>query len=657
MSYLETNYIAQFLTRRWKSFYFFLIAALVSFNVNAQLASYSTNSKQAIKKYEEALHFYNSKKDIEAIEALQSSIRKDTSFIEAHMLLATVYEGLGKNNEAIVAYKNSFAIKPAAFPYNYFACAKLELKSCNYNDAIVHFERYLTFKGLDAKRKKEVQKYLADCRFSIEAMKHPVPFNPVNMGEGVNSKFPEYYFSFTIDMKNLIFTRQIDDPQSMFGHHEDFFMSTFRDEKWQPAVQLDPPLNTKDNEGAPSMSADGRIVFFTACQREDGKGGCDIYLSSYSADNKWSKPVNLGSPVNTGVWESQPSFSSDGKTLYFSRRVITNGQQNSDIFYSVFRDDYTWSAPLPLSDTINTPGNEESVFVHPDNQTLYFSSDGHEGLGGLDIYISRRLEDGRWGVPVNLGYPINTCENENSLVVSADGKKAYFASSRKEGYGDLDLYVFDLYKEAQPILTSFVKAKVIDEVTTLPLSARFEIIDVETGKIVVSNVTDKIKGEFLACLPAGKNYLLNVSKEGYLFYSDNFDCTKATDTQKAFTVTASLKKITPGATVVLNNIFFDIDKFDLKSESYPELQKLISFLSTNPTIKIEIGGHTDNTGDKLKNQKLSENRALSVLNYLVLKGIDKGRLSFRGYGDSQPLADNNTEEGRASNRRTAFIVK
>jgi outer membrane protein OmpA-like peptidoglycan-associated protein len=420
---------------------------------------------------------------------------------------------------------------------------------------------------------------------------------------------------------------------------------------------LDPPLNTKDNEGAPSMSADGRIVFFTACQREDGKGGCDIYLSSYSSDNKWSKPVNLGSPVNTGVWESQPSFSSDGKTLYFSRRVITNGQQNSNIFYSVFRDDYTWSEPVSLGDTINTPGNEESVFIHPDNQTLYFSSDGHEGMGGLDIYISRRQENGRWGKPVNLGYPINTCENENSLVVSADGKKAYFASSRKEGFGNLDLYVFDLYKEAQPLLTSFVKAKVTDEVTTLPLAARFEIIDVETGKVIVSNVTDKIKGEFLACLPTGKNYLLNVSKEGYLFYSDNFDCTKSTDTQVAFTVNAKLKKITPGATIVLNNIFFDIDKFDLKSESYPELQKLISFLNSNLKVNIEIGGHTDNTGDKLKNQKLSENRALSVLNYLVLKGIDKGRLSFKGYGDSQPLTDNSTEEGRASNRRTAFSVK
>lgn len=634
-----------------------LVFVFLSMQLVAQPVKYSTSSKAAIKNYEDGRDFYNIRQNEKAIEALKSAIKKDTAFIEAYMLLATVYEEQKQPLEAIKAYNGSFAINPSAFPYNYYACGKLEIRACMYEDAQAHFEKYLSMSKPDELRKREVEKRIASCRFAVEAMKKPVPFNPVNLGDGVNSKFPEYYFSFTVDQKNLIFTRQIDDKQSMFGHHEDFFRSTFKDGKWQPAVHLDPPLNTPDNEGAPSMSADGHVVFFTACQREDGQGSCDIYLSSVSADNKWSKPVNLGGPINTSSWESQPSFSSDGKTLYFSRRVTTKGQVNSDIYYSVFQADNTWSKPVSLGDTINTIDNEESVFIHPDNQTLYFSSNGHTGMGGLDIYMSRRLENGRWGIPVNLGYPINTCGDENSLVVSADGKRAYFASTRPEGLGDLDLYVFDLYKEAQPLLTSYVRGKVTDASTTLPLAARFEIIDIETGKTVVSNTTDKMRGEFLATLPSGKDYLLNVSKDGYLFYSENFDCRKPTDTQQAFELNVPMNKITAGASVVLKNVFFDVDKFDLKPESFSELQKLISFLNSNATVKIEVGGHTDNTGDKIKNQKLSENRAKSVIDYLISKGIDAARLTSKGYGDTKPVADNKTEEGRAANRRTAFVVK
>jgi Tol biopolymer transport system component len=512
----------------------------------AQVGKYSTESKAAIHDYEDALEKYNSKNLDKAVEGLKSAIKKDTAFYEAHVLLATVFEEIGKPKSAIASYNRSFAVKPEAFPYNYYVCAKLEVRNCMYEEAAKHFEKYLTYKNIEPRRKAEVNVYLETCRYAVDAMKHPVPFNPVNMGEGVNSKYPEYYFSFTVDQKNLIFTRHIDDPKSTFGHSEDFFMSSYKDDKWSKALQLDPPLNTGQNEGAPSMSADGRAVFFTGCNRNDGQGSCDIYLSGYSSENnKWSKPMNIGSPVNTMVWESQPSFSSDGKTLFFSRRVVTQGVENTDIFYSVFSEDRTWSAPVSMGNRINTPGMEESVFIHPDNQTLYFSSDGHPGMGGLDIYISRRQEDGSWGAPVNLGYPINTCDDEKGLVVSADGQKGYFASDRSGGFGDLDIYVFDLYKEAQPILTSFVKAKVTDASTTLPLAAQFEIIDVETGKIIVKNSTDKMKGEFLACLPSGKNYLLNVSKEGYLFHSENFECKNVTDKQKAYELNVRCRKLLP----------------------------------------------------------------------------------------------------------------
>ena len=277
-------------------------------------------------------------------------------------------------------------------------------------------------------------------------------------------------------------------------------------------------------------------------------------------------------------------------------------------------------------------------------------------MGGLDIFLSRRQENGEWGKPVNLGYPINTAADENSLVVSADGKKAYFASDRKGGFGRLDLYSFDLYQDVQPALTSYVKAIVTDAATGNPLSAQFEVVDLSTGKVVLSNTTDKRKGEFLACLPAGRNYMLNVNKESYLFYSDYFELKNANTRQNAFLLNIKLQQPKPGEKVVLRNIFFDVNKFDLKPESTPELTRLVALLKNQPTLKIEISGHTDSSGDKKANQLLSENRAKSVKDFLVQNGIQADRITYKGYGDARPVASNESEEGRAQNRRTEFTI-
>jgi outer membrane protein OmpA-like peptidoglycan-associated protein len=310
-----------------------------------------------------------------------------------------------------------------------------------------------------------------------------------------------------------------------------------------------------------------------------------------------------------------------------------------------------------LSDSINTPGSEESVFIHPDNQTLYFSSDGHPGLGGLDIFMSKRRPDGTWGKAVNLGYPINTNGDENSLIVSPDGQLAFMSSTRKDGFGDLDMYSFELYPAVRPSVVSYVKGVVVDDKTGNPLQAKFEIVDVRSGLNVMSDVSDKKKGEFLACLTTGKEYMLNVSKEGYLFYSDYFNCSDETDQQHAYKITARLKQPVAGETVVMKNIFFDNNKFDLKTESFSELNKLVAFLKSSPNVAIEIGGHTDAIGDAKLNVTLSENRAKSVYNYLIEKGIAASRLSFKGFGSTVPVADNTTEEGRAQNRRTEFKIK
>lgn len=619
---------------------------------------YRSTNKSAIRDFEDAKKQFNARQDSKAIKLLESAIARDSVFIDAYLLLSSIY--LESYDYASTLEYLNLAIKadPAYLPVINKLAGELEFRFGNYEAAKADFIRFSDYsKSVSAESKLSINQWIANCDFAMNAKLHPVPFDPKNLGQGINTINSEYYPSFTVDQKEIIFTRDIPDTRSIEGHQEDFFIAGWKDSVWLSAKNAGMPLNSGLNEGAPSISADGRVLFFTACERPDGKGSCDIYLSQRMPDGSWSKPLNIGGPINTGDWESQPSFSSDGKTLYFVRGSYDASRNRQyDIYMSVFQTDMTWSAPVRLGENINTPLQEESVFIHPDNQTLYFSSTGHSGMGGLDIFYSRKQEDGSWGKPVNLGYPINTNADENSLVVSADGKKAYFASDRKGGFGKLDLYSFNLYKDAQPLLVSYVKAKVSDAATGNPLAAQFEIIDLESGKIVLSNTTDKRKGEFMACLPAGKNYMLNVNKETYLFYSDFFECKQATDKQNAYELNIKLQQPKPGEKVVLRNIFFDVNKFDLKPESFPELTRLISLLKSQNSLRIEVSGHTDNTGDKKANQLLSENRAKSVRDYLIGKGISGDRITYKGYGDTRPLSGNDTEEGRAKNRRTEFTI-
>lgn len=619
---------------------------------------YSSSNKSAIRDYEDGRKQYDSRQDVKAIRLLESAIRKDANFVEAWMVLGQIYLESRDYKSALDHYRKVVEISPSYMPGVNMLVGDLELKFAHYDLALVCYENYLHLSSnLNEEFKREAAAKIKNCQFALEALKNPVPFEPINLGKGINTPEAEYFPSFTVDQQEIIFTRDVKDERAQEGHQEDFFIAKLKDTTFMTALNAGSPLNSSGNEGGPTISADGRILFFTACDRPDGLGSCDIYLSQRKQDGSWSKPINIGAPVNSSAWESQPSFSSDGKTLYFIRGTYTRDRSKTyDIYSSTFQIDLTWSVPVLLSDTINTKGIEESVFLHPDNQTLYFSSDGHTGMGGLDVYVSRRLENGRWGIPVNLGYPINTAADENSLVVSADGKRAYFASDRSGGYGNLDLFYFNLYSKVRPSLVSYVKAKVTDANTGTPLAAQFEIIDVETGKVVISNSTDKKYGEFLACLPAGKNYMLNVNKETYLFYSDYFECKTANEKQNAFELNIKLQQPKAGEKVVLKNIFFDINRYDLKPESSSELMKLVSFLKSQPTLRIEVSGHTDNTGDKKANVILSEQRAKSVVNFLLEKGIPAARMTYKGYGDSQPLISNDTEEGKAKNRRTQFSI-
>ena len=423
-------------------------------------------------------------------------------------------------------------------------------------------------------------------------------------------------------------------------------------------------INTEGNEGAPSLSADGQILFFVACQENaagayaggrKGYGSCDIFYSEKVGEN-WSKPYNVGGIINTNQYETQPSFSADGRSLYFIS-ARPGGYGETDIYVSTLRADGSWGPPKNLGPKINTPGKEETVFIHPDGKTLYFGSNGHIGMGELDLYVSRMNEKGEWGEPVNLGYPINSYGDENSIIVGASGEIAYLASNRAGGKGGLDLYQFNLYEAARPGKVTYAKGKVYDAVTKAPLGAHFELIDLETGKPVVESDANSGNGEFLVSLPVDKNYALNVSQSGYLFYSENFSLKELTDKSKPYMMDVPMEPIDTGHVIVLNNVFFETGKFDLKPESKAELDKLAAFLMVNKTMRGEISGHTDNVGDKKMNMTLSQNRAKAVYDYLTVQGkIDSKRLTYKGYGDTKPKVKNDSDENRALNRRTEFKV-
>jgi len=645
------------------SHFIILFTLLVSFFAcKAQEKQYTSKNKKAIKLYEEGRNYYDMRNNDLAEVSFLQALEKDPAFAEAELLLAYVYTDKMDYDKAIEHYQKSIDIKFDMFPEAHASLGLLQLNKGEYEDAQTNFTNYLKFTGSPLMMKPYAEKGLLDCEFAIEALKHPVPFDPINLGEGVNTDLPEYFPALSADGKYLLFTRRLDSEKTYTGYNEDFYVSKFDGHNWGPAVNLK-GINSMNNEGAPTISPNGQFLIFTTCedpyegygQGRKGFGSCDLFYA-YNIGGKWTAPKNLNRPVNSPHWESQPSFSSDGKTLYFIRGFRSrDGVKQQDIWTSELSEGGVWSTPVRLSKTINTEGREESVFIHPDNKTLYFSSDGHPGMGGLDIFMSTKGEDGKWGEPVNLGYPINTFNDENSLLVDAEGKLAYFASDREGGKGELDLYAFELPESAKPNRVTYLAGKVYDAETKEVLPARFELINLKNSQTAVQSYADEVSGEYLVCLPIHQDYALNVSHPGYLFHSENFTLSEGT-VDKPFQKNVAMHKIKVGETVVLKNVFFETAKFDLKPRSKVELDKLIAFLNINENLKIELSGHTDNVGDKKSNQVLSENRAKAVYNYLIENGIAKERLTTKGYGDTQPIADNETAEGRAENRRTEFKV-
>lgn len=639
---------------------YILMISLLWLTNSMQAQILHTKSKAAKKYFLEARTQNTLGYPIQAEKLLMRAMHADKNFQEAYFFTAHIKNNLGYPDGAIEFYKKGLAIHPDAFPNQYKDLAGVYLSVGRYQEALETYNRFLNFPNKSQSLVEDALFQKKNCIFAIEALKHPVDFQPKNLGKSINSKYAEYFPSLSVDNKILLFTRRLETP----SHHEqEDFVEALRvnDSLWQNSTRIS-NLNTLYNEGASCLSADGKTLIFTSCanygnygQGRKGFGSCDLFIS-HREGNRWSNPKNMGNTINSSNWESQPSLSPDGQSLYFVRanRKI---QENADIYRADLDSNGIWKRPVKLNSNINTEKTEQSVFIHPDNQTLYFASNGHLGMGGFDIYMSKWDEKTQdWGPAINLGYPINTYKDENSILVSPDGKKAYFASERKGGFGDLDIYSFPLAENIRPQKITYLKGRVFNAKNKNSLSAKFELINIKNGKQTAYAYSDIKDGSFILPLNLNTDYLLNVSKKGYLFYSDQFLIQKSFSYEHPLSKDIPLQPLSIGSSVVLKNIFFKTNSSQLETESDIELKKLIVFLNQNPSIHINIQGHTDNIGTAEYNLKLSTERAKAVYDFLIAHKISPDRLKFKGYGFSKAKASNDSEEGRALNRRTEFVV-
>jgi len=585
-----------------------------------------------------------------SIKHLNEALIADPKYLDVYLSRAGIYANMKNYIGSVADYEKALALDPE-YAQTYLLPYAISLAGVGrFDDALNAVNKFLDKKTLNEQSKKAGAFRKASFEFAIDYNKKHLDstynFTPVNMGVAINSKHLEYFPSLTIDGKKMIFTRRVNSD-------EDFYEASFEDGAWQSAIPVEGKINTNLNEGAQNISQDGQWLIFTGCNYPEGEGSCDLYIAQKTKTGSWTVPENLGNIVNTEAWESSPSLSPDKKGLYFASNR-PGGFGGKDIWVSHRSLSGKWSAPQNLGPSVNTSGDEGCPFIHADNQSLYFNSNGHPGYGLTDLFVVKKTEDAKWGVPLNLGYPINTIDDEGSLIVTADGKTAIYASDGLDTKGGLDLYSFTLREEVRSAKTLWVKGQVFDKKTGDGLPSAVELTDIYNRNVVTRLQTDEY-GNFLITLPLGKNYAFNVNRKGYLFYSDNF-AMQNTMPDSPIVINIPLQAIEKGAAVILKNIFFDVNKSVLKTESLIELDKVVNLLVENPKLKIQVNGYTDNVGKPSDNLLLSVERSKSVNKYLESKGINTGRLTSKGFGETKPLESNTTEEGKAKNRRTEIVV-
>lgn len=615
----------------------------------------TTENKRAAKAYGEALEAYLHGRLGEALEALDGAIRRDASFFEAWMLKGQLLDEAGFLSEAADAYQHGYATAPQRYPQGRVRVCELLHASGRYADglqayadAAASLETPLEGEGWET--------VYAHLTFAAAAVAEPVDLENRPLAGEVNTDAPEYYPAITADGQTLLFTRQIMGNRAFEGQ-EDFFTAHPTGPHSWGTVQPLRGINTPSNEGAPALQGDGQRLIFTACSTVEngygertGKGSCDLFESVWdAAEGRFTLGTNLGAP-NTAVWESQPSLSADGQTLLFvrARRETRDTPAEQDIFQSTRRPDGSWSPAVRLPGPINTPGTEGNPVLHPDGSTLYFVSDGHPGMGGLDLFRSVKGPDGMWGPPVNLGYPINTHHDESSVLVTPDGRWAMFATDREEP-GNLDLWELRLPEEHVANEVRVLRGYVVDAADGQPVEADVDVVRPD-GQLIARVRSNG--GRFELPFPDGDALRFRVDHPWYAFYSEQVVWNEVDPDERA---TISLTRFEVGTVLTLKDVRFASGSSTLEAVFQPELEQLAALMLANDA-QVQIVGHTDNRGNAADNLVLSLERAEAVRNYLLERGVAADRMAVEGQGDAQPIASNDTEAGRAQNRRTEIIV-
>ncbi len=637
---------------------FLALSTILNFGCTSSVAQqYSTSSKKAIKYFEQGNQLIRDRDFDNGQVMLKKAIKADPEFVEALLKLGSIKKLFSEEKEAMELYARACALRPddKKMGGHYFVAATMFFKNGDYENAKVYYEKTLKYPPNNLKSVEQAKEQLEICKFASEAIKNPLDFKPEVLPRNINVSTFQSYPCLTADGNTMIFTMRVPTGRGNAYDESIFVSKKTSDGRWQRPVPISENINTQLNEGTSSISADGKTLVFTACNREDGLGKCDLYIS-YKKGNEWQEPENMGSVVNSRDWESEPSLSADGRTLYFNS-LRPGGLGEDDIWYTTRDKQGNWTIPKNLGPQVNTPAREVSPFIQADGNTLYFSSTGYPGMGGFDIFRTV-LTDTGWSKPKNLGYPLNTQDNEASMFITTDYSKGYFA--KYEQLSPIEarslLYSFDMPEELKSVpKSSYASGTVYDAKTKNPLEADIELINLQSGRIVQNVSSDSVNGQYLIVLTEGSEYALWVRKDGYLIHSSNFDYSGA-DSFDPVNLDVYLNPFSEKTAVVLRNVFFETGKYDLKEKSKFELDSYAQLLKDNPTIRIEIGGHTDNVGSPADNKTLSLNRAKSVYDYMLEKGISKSRMSYKGYGETKPVESNDTEQGRALNRRIEFKV-
>ena len=600
-----------------------------------------------------------------AVQQMRELINRYPEMADAYFILGMAYIKRRNSdfNQAENYFRKVLEICPVYDPYIHYYLGEIAYSKENFTETVTHLTEFL--KDIDKIKNDEdydrAVSLLDYSKFYLEMVTNPVPFHP-EVVEGISTQENEYLAILSPDNQIAMFTREkkiLPDRNSLLttsGYKEKFMFSIrgFFGE-FPEGEEMPEPFNINDNEGGATITADNNTLYYTVCQFDKVSRylNCDICFSEYRND-EWQKIMNAGTRINKPLsWESQPSLSADGTILFFvSDRP--GGYGGYDIYKTMRYNGGEWSYPVNLGPLINTTGNEKSPFIHPDGKTLYFSSDGWMGVGGYDIFYTRLQDDGTFRKPDNLGYPINSIDDEVGFFVSTDGTRGFFASNKLKERGGWDLYSFELYDKARPEKVLFIKGTIKDESSFEPIKARIELENVDTKKIKEVPL-DSNTGNYVAVAPFNNDYIMTIKKEGYV-YESKYISKVDTIFKKPATVDMEIKPIELAKSYRINDIYFAFNSYELTPESKVVLDQLIEFLELNPAIHIQIQGHTDAIGNDAVNLVLSDNRAKSVYNYLITRKVVTNRLTYKGIGEAMPVATNDTDEGRAKNRRTCFVI-